>query len=78
MHTEECEYANQELRDIDEAQIRQGKPILSVVVVHDDGSPTSVTLESIEKYGLAHENEERRDTLSRLLQEAQAYYSTKH
>jgi hypothetical protein len=77
MHAEHTD-ANQVLRDIDEAQIRSGLPILSVVVVHDDGSPNSVTMESIRKYGLAYEGEDTDDTIARLTDEARNWYRRAH
>jgi hypothetical protein len=75
---EELEVINDALRDVDEYQIRSGLPILSVIVVHDDGSPTSVTLESIVKYGLAYEGENMPDTLTRLAEEAHRWYKRMH
>lgn len=58
------------LAAIDKQCIKDGEPILSVLVRDDDGRISPVTLASILKYKLARPEESLTETVLRLQQEA--------
>lgn len=69
------EHINVTMRIMDEAQIAIGAPILSVMVVLDDGSPNPVTLDSLSKYQLRKDGESIAQAIKRIRYEAYQYYA---
>lgn len=57
------------LAEIDEACHALGLPPLSLTVVTDDGKASPVSIRSIEKFGLKHENETMEQAIERIREE---------
>lgn len=76
--TKEDPLTDEILRLNDERSIANGTPILSVLVLLDDGSPCSVAVASIKKHNLALPGESLEATVARLQEKAFAYFGTKH
>lgn len=62
------------LLEIDVEQLRKGKPMLSVLVRHDDGQPGGAFWQSVLVHNLRRPGERNADLVARLTRAAHDYY----
>lgn len=66
LNRHEIDVIDEALRALDDKLVANQLPIMSPILVHDDGKPGAAFWESVRKHNLRQENETDEDVISRL------------